>query len=266
MDSSRYAVTVGRNCGSAYIEQAQAWADQLGLEYFERPQNQKLELYMQSHQLEAVIIATSKGPKIFNGETNFHYHPGMAVLRLQNLKKGESDHFLEAMALQPGSRVLDCTLGLASDAAMASYYVGETGHVMGLEASALLYFAVSYGLKHFQAEDEELTAALRRITPVHTEAQCYLRQLLEQGGTPDSFDVIYFDPMFRRPVKGSVAMDALRPLSYEAPLEQTTVALALQLAPRVVIKERNIDLLQSYGCQEILGGRYAKVKYGVIRR
>lgn len=266
MDKARYAVTVGRNCGDAYIEQAKEWARELQINYFDRPQNRKLEEYLQEQGLETAIIATSKGPKIFNGETEFHYHPGMAVLRLQQLKKGEGDHFCEAMALKKGARVLDCTLGLASDAAIASYCVGPEGSVTGLEASELLYFAVNYGLKNFEAEDPELTEALRRIKVVPIIAHQYLKALVDEERQEDSFEVIYFDPMFRRPVKGSVAMDALRPLSYEAPLEKETVALALKLAPRVVIKERNIEWLKSLGCQEILGGRYAKVKYGVIRR
>lgn len=266
MDKTRCAVTVGRNCGEAYIAQAQAWARKLGINYFSRPQNRKLEEYMNEQGWEAVIIATSKGPKIFTAESEFHYHPGMAVLRLQQLKKGEGDHFCRALDLKKGDRVLDCTLGLASDAAIASYCVGSEGTVIGLEASELLYFAVNYGLQNFEAEDPELTQALRRIEAVPCLAHSYLEKLAAEARQEDCFEVIYFDPMFRRPVKGSVAMDALRPLSYEAPLEKATVELALKLAPRVVIKERNIALLEGLGCQEILGGRYAKVKYGVIRR
>ena len=259
------AVTVGRNCGSSYIRQAQEWARDLGIAYFRRPQNRRLEEYLQEHQLEAAIVATSKGPKIFYRENSFAYHPGMAVLRLQQLQKGERDHMLEALGVQTGSRVLDCTLGLASDAAIASYAVGTTGRVVGLEASPLLHFVVQYGLQHFEAVDAELTRALRRIDSVQATAEEYLEKLCATKNDA-AFDVIYFDPMFRRPVKGSIAMDAMRPLTFEKPLEQRVVDLAVALAPRVVIKERNIDLLKSYGCQEILGGRYAKVKYGVIRR
>ena len=48
----------------------------------------------------------------------------MAVLRVQRLKKHESDHFSAALALKPGMRVLDCTMGLASDAVVASFITG----------------------------------------------------------------------------------------------------------------------------------------------
>ena len=80
------------------------------------------------------------------------------------------------------------------------------------------------------------------------------------------FDVVYFDPMFRRPVQGSVSMDALRPLAYEHPLSSDAIRLALELAPRVVIKERNEYVLREYGCQEFVGGKYSRVKFGIIRR
>ena len=44
------------------------------------------------------------------------------------------------------------------------------------------------------------------------------------------------------------------------------VALALRAAPRVVIKERDEELLRSLGAEEIQGGKYSKVRYGIIRR
>ena len=93
---------------------------------------------------------------------------------------------------------------------------------------------MSYGLKNYVAEDADLTAALRRIQPVQALAEDYLTQC-----APDSFDVVYFDPMFRHPVNGAKGMEALRPLSYEEALSAETLQLALRVAPRVVIKERS---------------------------
>ena len=61
-------------------------------------------------------------------------------------------------------------------------------------------------------------------------------------------------------------MEALRPLALEEPLDRTTVELALRVAPRVVIKERSEYLLREYGCQEYVGGKYSRIKFGIIRR
>ena len=96
---------------------------------------------------------------------------------------------------------------------------------------------------------------------VYAEADEYLYTL-----PADSFDVVYFDPMFRIPINASSNMEPLRPISCEKPLTEATVKAALRVAPCVVVKERGQKLLEALGCTEILGGRYSRVKYGIRRR
>lgn len=260
MLSGRVGVTIARNArGSAAIEQARAWARELGAEYIVRPHNLGVDELRQQHALTALVVGEKDGPRIYSEAGSFAYHPGMAVLRMQQLKRGQTEHLVAALGLEPGVRVLDATLGLAADAAISAYVVGAGGRVVGLEASPLLHFAVSYGLTHYEAEDADLTEALRRIEPVQALAQDYLAQC-ESG----QFDVIYFDPMFRHPVNGAKGMEALRPLSYEAPLDAETLALAKRVAPRIVIKERSEYILRQYGCREFVGGKYSRIKYGLL--
>ena len=260
MLSGKVGVTIARNArGSAAIEQARAWARELGAEYIVRPHNLGVDELRQQHALTALVVGEKDGPRIYSEAGSFAYHPGMAVLRMQQLKRGQTEHLVAALGLAPGVRVLDATLGLAADAAISAYVVGVGGRVVGLEASPLLHFAVSYGLTHYEAEDADLTEALRRIEPVQALAQDYLAQC-ESG----QFDVIYFDPMFRHPVNGAKGMEALRPLSYEAPLDAETLALAKRVAPRIVIKERSEYILRQYGCREFVGGKYSRIKYGLL--
>ena len=96
---------------------------------------------------------------------------------------------------------------------------------------------------------------------IHGEASAYLRSLSE-----DSFDAVYFDPMFRQPVRRSSEMTPLRPLAYGEPLRLETVELALKAAPRVVIKERSLDILKEYGCTEFVGTKYSAVRFGIRTR
>ncbi len=257
-----FGVTIARNAsGSGVIYAAIAVARQLCAVYVERPHNLSIEELRRQNNLAALIVLESSGPRIHSEAGSFAYHPGMALLRLQQLKNGAQDHLAEALALREGSRVLDCTLGLGADAAIASYIVGAAGQVVGVEASPLLHFAVSWGLAHYVTPDADLNAALRRIRTVHALAQDFLERC-----APDSFDAVYFDAMFRHPVPGSNGMEALRPLAYTQPLAKTAVILALRAAPRVIIKERSEYLLRGYGCTEFTGGRYSRVKYGVLRR
>lgn len=261
MLTGKIGVTMARNAvGLAVVRQAQAWAEQLGAVFIARPHDTSIPDIMQQHGLAALVVGEKEGPRIHTAQDSFSYHPGMAVLRLQQLKRAAAkEHLIEALDLKPGSRVLDATLGLAADAAISAYVVGESGCVVGLEASPLLHFVVSYGLAHYVAEDEDLTKALRRIQPVQALAADYLRQC-----EPNSFDVVYFDPMFRHPVSGAKGIEALRPLSYEAPLDMLTLALAQRAARRVVIKERNEYILRKYGCEKFIGGKYSRIKYGVL--
>ena len=126
----------------------------------------------------------------------------------------------------------------------------------------MLWFLVTEGLKGYTLEDDaRLTRCLRRIETHWTKAEEYL-----QAAPADSFDVVYFDPMFQKPVGSSSSMQPLRPASYHKGVTPDMVALALRAAPRVVIKERDEELLRSLGAEEIQGGKYSKVRYGIIRR
>ncbi len=257
----KFAVTTGRDAGVKYAAQAKAWANSLGVPYFERAGAGTVDKILAEKDLDCFIAACVRGPVLFSSSGKFFYHPGMSVLRLQKLQKGLPDNFIEAAGLCAGMRVFDGTLGLGSDAIIASYVVGVSGKVVGTEASLPLFFTVAHGLQNYIAENGELTAAMRRITLQHGLAGEYLKKL-----PSNSFDVVYFDPMFQKPVEGAAAMDAMRPYVFAASLREETVAEALRVAPKIVIKESSVEMLRRYGCDEISGGRYSRVKYGIIRR
>ena len=171
MLKGKYAVMLSRNArGSGAVQTAKDMAARLGVAYLDRPHNQVLEEFMAAQALAAVIVLEKDGPRIHSEYGTFAYHPGMAEIRVQQLLRGAPDHLVQALDLRSGARVLDCTLGLASDAAVAACVVGPTGRVVGLEASLLLHFAVQYGLAHYECKTPLLTAALRRVEAVHAVA------------------------------------------------------------------------------------------------
>jgi len=256
-----FATVRGLNGGSDLPALAKKWAELLEVPYIERSGNGSLQFIMQSYKLDCLVVATKKGPQIFSEEGKLFYHPGMAVLRLQKLLQGEKDNFVAACELKSGSRILDATLGFASDAAIASYVVGDKGLVLGVEASKPLWFLVKEGLQNYASEETELNNALRRIKTVCTEAKAYLKTL-----ESDSFDVIYFDPMFRYPVNSSSNMKPLRPLAYMEQLDVATLLEGLRVAPLIVVKERTPRVLRDLGIKELYGSKYSKVKYGILRR
>lgn len=257
----RFAVTIGLNGSPNLPTVAKKWAADLKVPYISRPLKGTLEEMLSNNGFDALIVATSKGPQVFSYEGTLFFHPGMAALRLKKLLQGEKDNFAEALDLKRGMKVLDCTMGLAGDAIIASHICGNDGLIVALEASIPIWFVVSKGLQSYQDTDDQLISAMRRIETIQTNAADYLKLL------PDnSFDVVYFDPMFRRPVSSSANMVPLRPVAYDNPLEKNIIEEALRVAPLVVVKERSIKTLERLGLSEVNGGRYSRVKYGIRRR
>lgn len=257
----RAGVTWSRKSGAEQKVLAKAWAQQLGIPLVIRDGNIAIEEILAQQNLEQLLVVTSSGPVLHTAFGRLAYHPSMAVLRILELERGGQDNLVAALGLEQGMRVFDGTLGLAADAAVCSYAVGSTGQVVGTEASPLLAFLLQQGLQHYKVKDIQAQEALRRIQVVSDLAKNYL-----QTQPADSFDVCYFDPMFQHPTKNSPAMDGLRPVAHHAALDEETIGEALRVAPKLVIKERGERTLAEYGCQEFYGGKYSKVKFGVIRR
>ena len=257
----RAAVTCCRKPDEKKIRLAKQWAQELDLPYIPRDEEISTPAFLEKHKLDQMLVSTAEGPMIYTESGRVVYHPGMAPLRIIELKRGGNDQLLEAMEARPGMRIFDGTLGVGADAVVESYAVGETGRVAGTEASPLLAFLLEKGLASYEFRDPAVKEAMRRIEVFSMTAKVYLSAV-----EPDSFDVCYFDPMFSTPTKHSSSMDSLRPIAFDAPLDEETIALALRAAPLVVIKERGERSLREYGCTEICGSPNANFRFGRIRR
>jgi len=167
---------------------------------------------------------------------------------------------IEAMGLGPGDSLLDCTLGMASDAVVASLVVGEEGRIVGLESVPALAALVACGLKTY-AKRPELAAAMRRIQVERAVAGDYLREC-----PAASYDVVYFDPMFDRPVEESAGIRPLREVADPSPLTLEDLLQARRTARRrVVVKERRDGPLTRQGVfDRVVGARRSRVVYGVL--
>lgn len=255
-------VTVARKAGTSLITEAQRWAQKLALPYVDRGSIDDISAYREQQGLECILLNTTNGAKLVTPTGEMYYHPSMALLRAERILRGEKDNFVQACELSEGTKFMDCTCGLGADSAIASLVVGAAGSVTALEASLPIYFLTSWGFTHYESKFPQLDEALRRITIKHFRAEDFLAN----KENPGRFDCIYFDPMFHWPEENSSNMKPLRPIAYAAPLTRESVEMALRYSELVVVKERDIRFLQALGATEIKGGRYSKVKYGIIRR
>jgi len=221
-----------------------------------------------------ILHLTRKGTFLDDGQNRLSFHPNLAIIRILQGLRGEQDRFLAATELEPGQTCLDATLGLGTDALVASWKVGERGKVIAVEHSPLIAALIKEGLQSLKYKKlprilnpdklhawQELILASQRIEVIWGNHQEFLADL------PDSsVDVVYFDPMFRHTRVKSSSIRPLHAWSDHHPLRPEAVREACRVArSRVVLKERKGS--SEFTCldfQVFAGGRYSQVDYGII--
>ena len=207
---------------------------------------------------DAVIVVQGGTLRLYVDETQFHYHPGMGLNRLRRVMRGEGDWMVRAMGVQAGDHILDATMGLASDLLVASFAAGPTGRSVGLESETLIALIVKEGLRTYPHPNPDVVGAMRRIEVVNTEYQSYLKSQESR-----SFDVVYFDPMFERPVEASQQIAPLRRIANDSPLDKASLEEATRVARRrVVVKDRRDGNYATSGWfDEVMGGLKSRIAF-----
>ncbi|AGL01380.1 class I SAM-dependent methyltransferase [Desulfoscipio gibsoniae] len=213
-------------------------------------------------QAEHIIVVKAQKVICITGATELFFHPSMAVLRIKEIRSGKNDTMINAMNLKPGEKLLDCTLGLGVDAIVASYVLGKDGLVVGWESSPIVASIVRIGLNSgYKQTKKVVQEAMKRIVVEHADHREALNTL-----PANCFDVVYFDPMFRRPHHKSSAVNALRPLADNRFLTTEVIASAIRVARRrVVVKDNKMGSeLVRLGFNRFEGGKHSRVVYGVM--
>ncbi|THF74608.1 class I SAM-dependent methyltransferase [Cohnella fermenti] len=244
------------------IERAKALAAELGVRCVNRRRETLRGLERAKPDAhDGILVVGPKELRFVNGDAPpLFFHPSMALIRVKRLREGDTDALLRAASPLPGDSVLDCTAGLASDSLVLSYAVGEQGKVVALEASRVLHTIVREGLQEYDTGMEDVNGAMRRIEAVHAEHLAYLKGLAGR-----SVDIVFFDPMFSKPVMESTSLLPLRSVALDARLTEEAVAEALRVArKRVVLKEHRDS--KEFGRLGFARSRRtaASVAYGVI--
>lgn len=231
-----------------------------GFAFYPR-KRRSIEKLIRDYAADAVIIWQEQGPILYRGGEKFFFHPSVSRVRIGVCRKLHTiDPLVKACRLEPDFSFLDCTIGLGADSIVAAYFLPR-GRVVGLESAPGIAQVIKWGMKMYQADSEWLQDAIRRVQVIHCDHYTYLKHL------PDNaYDVVYFDPMFRRPVLESAAISPLRSLANHEPLRLETIAEARRVARcRVVVKERHgSQEFERLGINEIIGGHHSTLAYGVI--
>lgn len=252
------AVTTVHKAPPDIVETAKARAAFLGLPYLAR---QSTFEAMETGDITGFLVYGKRGPALWADGHEHLFHTGTAKLRFLQMKSGGGDRL--CALLPPGTKtVLDCTFGEGKDALVLSWHLGGAGRVTALEKSPALWEVGQYGLSHFVDEDPSVTAALRRIALRRADFRDVLRQ------APDgAWDVVYFDTMFRRPVKRAENnREAFRSGACYDRLDAGVLREAARAARlRVIVKERPFaEIFRSGLFREVHRRRGQTVAYGVM--
>ncbi|MED1741032.1 class I SAM-dependent methyltransferase [Bacillus swezeyi] len=214
----------------------------------------------QTEQDQVLVVGKERFELYFTDGEKFFFHPNSAMFRAKRFLKGEADPFIEAAQIEPGDKVLDCTLGLGSDAIIASLAAGDEGTVRGIEKSPLLAFLVKTGLQTWETDLVPMNEAMKRIQVLSEDSFEYLNQLDD-----DSADVVYFDPMFDEGIKESDGIAPLRKLAHSDFTLSASLKEALRVArKRVVLKDHwKSPRFERYGFR-VQKRKTALFHYGVL--
>ncbi|WP_457568176.1 class I SAM-dependent methyltransferase [Desulfurobacterium sp.] len=193
---------------------------------------------------EGLILHTLKGSKLF-------FHPGLLKIRLLNYLKTGKEAMIEAMDLKEGDAVLDCNLGLAQDAVLSAFV--SKRKVVGVEKDPVIAEIVGRGLKSYIPHGKLSVArdAFKRVEVHVGDNRDFLRTLPD-----DSFDVVYFSPMFVKPRWKCDVMQPFREVAVKDFLEPETLKEAERVARRRVVIKINrgvkdlFPFLKDYKLQE----------------
>lgn len=254
-------VTTAERPDASLVERAVRLAGELQAPYVPR-RGDTLRKMARRHGTEGVLVVSPDQVKFAaEGRPPLFFHPGMSLIRIKRLLAGGADAMLDVAGVAPGDTVLDCTAGLCSDAIVFSHAVGPGGRVTAVEASPLLYVLVREGLGQPATGLPEADEACRRIELKPGDHLEILKEMADR-----SVDIVYFDPMFERPVAASSSMLPLRVHARHDPLSEEAVRQAVRVARKCVV------LKNSSGSAEFarLGFTPARnsasaVAYGVIR-
>jgi 16S rRNA G966 N2-methylase RsmD len=253
-------VTTAGRTNDEMVELAKKTALELNVSFIDRKKRSISKLQEQTN--EDVLVVGKNRIEIYplHGEEPLFFHPNSAMFRMKRIMKGEHDPFIQASGLSQGKSILDCTLGLGSDSIVASFAVGETGKVTSLEGNKYLYYLLKGGLKSWDTGNTKMNEAMTRIDVMHDTYESFLTSC-----PPDSFDIVYFDPMFEETIEESEGIRGLRNFAIYSTLSPEAIEAAKRVAKKkVVLKDHwKSKQFEKYGFT-VYKRKTAKFHFGVI--
>lgn len=259
----KIAVTTTREADESLNYRAESISKELNIPYIKRG-NLSISKTFLKGDFEYLLVVEKDKIVIKGEDSTLFWHPNMSELKIKSINKGNKESIMEATKLKKGDSVLDCTLGLAGDSLVFASVVGEKGYVVGIEVNKYIAYLTKNGLETYRNDNCEAEVYMKNIQVVNESYEDYLfRQ------SDNSFDIVYFDPMFKKPNKKSTSINSFRAFADHKGLTREILMEALRVCrKRVVVKERHeINDFEKLGIKEYYGSKKSgSIIYGVIEK
>ena len=257
----KIAVTTTRDADESLNFKAKGISKDLNISYIKR-ENFSIKKTILKEQVDYLLVVEKDKLVIKGLDSTLFWHPNMSELKIKSIKQGNKEAIIEAIQLEEGNSILDCTLGLAGDSLIFSTIVGNSGVVIGTEVNKYIAYLSKSGLENYS--EDSIEKNVKNITVIN---ESYENYLLKQSD--NTFDVVYFDPMFKEPNKKSTTINSFRDFADHRGLTKEILNEALRVCKkRVVIKERlGANDFEKLGIEKCYGGKKdGSIIYGVIEK
>lgn len=225
---TRLAVTTSYKPTEAQAARARAVAARMGAAYVVR--SGRLAVMFDDLEADLIYVVTKRREELRSRTAHVFVNEGMIKLKRTD---GAAHPLIRAVAPPDApavDRVVDATIGLASDAVQLSWILSVA--VEGVEASPAICCLLEEGLERMARLSRQWADVCGRISVKEGRA---VDRLAELGD--ESRPVVFFDPMFEQPLGAAPGFDVFRRVAEHAPLDASTLQQAVRVAEhRVVIK------------------------------
>ncbi|WP_315080975.1 class I SAM-dependent methyltransferase [uncultured Clostridium sp.] len=259
----KIAVTTTREANESLNYKAKGISKDLNIPYIKRG-NFSIKKTILKDDFDYLLVVEKDKIVIKGQHSTLFWHPNMSELKIKSIRQGNKEVMIEATKLKEGNSILDCTLGLAGDSLVFAAVVGKSGFVVGTEVNKYIAYLSKSGLETYNNVNGETVDCINNIKVVN---ESYEEYLLKQSD--NSFDVVYFDPMFKEPNRKSASINAFRAFADHKGLTKEILMQALRVCKkRVVIKERQgSNDFEKLGIKKYYGGKKSgAIIYGVIEK
>lgn len=242
-------VTTSVKTTDELIDLAKKHAANLELGFYYR--NKKTIKELLKH-FDGVLVIYKNKISYFENDHELFFHLDTTALKLKN---NDNEPLTELIPYP--STVLDCTMGLASDSILLSYYGNK---VTALEKNKIIHYIVNNGLKNYSANNNKILSAMRSITTYNIDCIKFLKKCED-----NSFDFIYFDPMFSHNIKESTNLSGIEALAdFNFPTELFLEEARRVAKNKIIVKAHFKDnIFEKYNFKRLIR-KNTKFHYGFI--